>query len=218
MILYLTYWFPSARRAKMVALFVGAVPLSGMLGAPLSGTIISMSDGLHGLTGWQWMFIIEAIPSLVLGLLCLKFLDDRPSDANWLSKEEKAAIEADLEADREKYAKATLVAYDDTPFAFTALRNGNVQAISQDGPKLVGLLATIKDPKERDKWEVPAFTISSDYIGVGIPKDETALTAWVNTTLKELEAGNQAGKIYDTWFGPRSSTPLVRNFKIGDKS
>lgn len=56
---------------------------------------------------------------------------------------------------REKYAKATLVAYDDTPFAFTALRNGNVQAISQDGPKLVGLLATIKDPKERDKWEVP---------------------------------------------------------------
>lgn len=119
---------------------------------------------------------------------------------------------------REKYAKATLVAYDDTPFAFTALRNGNVQAISQDGPKLVGLLATIKDPKGRDKWEVPAFTISSDYIGVGIPKDETALTAWVNTTLKELEAGNQAGRIYDTWFGPRSSTPLARNFRIGDKS
>ncbi|MBV2164312.1 MAG: ABC transporter substrate-binding protein [Comamonas sp.] len=118
---------------------------------------------------------------------------------------------------REKYPQAQLVAYDDTPFAFTALRNGNVQAISQDGPKLVGLLATIKDQKERAKWEVPAFTISSDYIGVGIPKGETALTDWVNTTLKELEAKGQAGKIYDTWFGPQSNTPLQRNFKIGDK-
>jgi len=119
---------------------------------------------------------------------------------------------------RDKYPQAKLVAYDDTPFAFTALRNGNVQAISQDGPKLVGLLATIKDAKERAKWEVPPFTISSDYIGVGIPKGETALTAFVNTTLKELEAKGQATRIYDTWFGPQSATPLARNFKIGDKS
>ena len=119
---------------------------------------------------------------------------------------------------REKYPQATLVAFDDTPFAFTALRNGNVQALSQDGPKLVGLLATIKDAKERDKWEVPAFTISNDYIGVGIPKGEVALTDWVNTTLKDLEAKGQAAKIYDGWFGPQSATPLTRNFKIGDKS
>lgn len=119
---------------------------------------------------------------------------------------------------REKYPQATLVAFDDTPFAFTALRNGNVQALAQDGPKLVGLLGTIKDAKERDKWEVPAFTISNDYIGVGIPKGETALTDWVNTTLKDLEAKGQAGKIYDDWFGPKSNTPLARNFKIGDKS
>ena len=118
---------------------------------------------------------------------------------------------------REKYPQATLVAFDDTPFAFTALRNGNVQALAQDGPKLVGLLGTIKDAQERAKWEVPAFTISNDFIGVGIPKGETALTDWVNTTLKELEGKGQAGKIYDAWFGPRSSTPLVRTFKIGDK-
>lgn len=118
---------------------------------------------------------------------------------------------------REKYPQATLVAFDDTPFAFTALRNGNVQALAQDGPKLVGLLGTIKDAKERAKWEVPAFTISNDFIGVGIPKDEVALTDWVNTTLKELEGKGQAGKIYDTWFGPHSNTPLVRTFKIGDK-
>jgi len=61
------------------------------------------------------------------------------------------------------------VAYDDTPFAFTALRNGQVQAISQDGPKLIGLLANVPD---RDKYEIPPFAISQDYIGVGIPKDE----------------------------------------------
>lgn len=118
---------------------------------------------------------------------------------------------------RQNYPQATLVAYDDTPFAFTALRNGNVQAISQDGPKLVGLLATIKDAKERAKWEVPAFTISSDYIGVGLPKGETALTDFVNTALKDLEAKGRAGQIYDTWFGPKSNTPLTRNFKIGEK-
>ncbi|MBK1689209.1 ABC transporter substrate-binding protein [Rubrivivax gelatinosus] len=116
---------------------------------------------------------------------------------------------------RQKYPQATLVAYDDTPFAFTALRNGNVQAISQDGPKLIGLLANVPD---RDKYEIPPFAISQDYIGVGIPKGETALTEFVNKTLLELEADGRARKIYDTWFGPTSKTPLERIFKIGDKT
>ncbi|MCC9647864.1 ABC transporter substrate-binding protein [Rubrivivax sp. JA1029] len=116
---------------------------------------------------------------------------------------------------REKYPQATLVAYDDTPFAFTALRNGNVQAISQDGPKLIGLLANVPD---RDKYEIPPFAISQDYIGVGIPKGETALTEFVNKTLLELEADGRAQKIYDTWFGPTTKTPLKRIFKIGDKT
>ncbi|MFT4268561.1 MAG: ABC transporter substrate-binding protein [Xenophilus sp.] len=116
---------------------------------------------------------------------------------------------------REQYPTATLVAYDDTPFAFTALRNGQVQAISQDGPKLIGLLANVPD---RDKYEVPPFAISQDYIGVGIPKDEKALTEFVNTTLRELEADGRAQKIYDAWFGPKTKTPLKRIFKIGDKT
>ncbi len=115
---------------------------------------------------------------------------------------------------REKYPTATLVAYDDTPFAFTALRNGNVQAITQDGPKLVGLLANVPD---KEKYEIPAFTISNDLIGAGIPKGETRLTEFVNQTLLELEASGKAGKIYDTWFGPTTKTPLARLYKIGDK-
>lgn len=114
---------------------------------------------------------------------------------------------------REKYPSATLVAYDDTPFAFTALRNGNVQAITQDGPKLVGLLANVPD---KEKYEIPPFSISDDLIGAGIPKGEVRLTAFVNETLTELEASGRAQQIYDAWFGPNSKTPLKRIFRIGD--
>lgn len=80
---------------------------------------------------------------------------------------------------RAQFPRATIVAYDDTPFAFAALRTGNVQAITQDGPKLVGLLANVPD---RDKYEIPAFTISNDYEGVGVPKGEPRLSV-VNDTL-----------------------------------
>lgn len=116
---------------------------------------------------------------------------------------------------REKFPGAKVIAYDDTPFAFTALRNGQVQAITQDGPKLIGLLANVPD---KDKYEVPPFTISNDLIGVGIPKGEAALADFVNQSLRDLEANGQAQKIYDTWFGPNTKTPLARLYKIGDKS
>ncbi|RQM47225.1 MFS transporter [Paraburkholderia bannensis] len=99
-ILYLTYWFPSARRAKMVALFVGAVPLSGMIGAPISGAIMATLDSVSGFAGWQWLFVLEAIPSLVFGILTLAFLDDGPTQANWLSEGEKSFLRGELEADR----------------------------------------------------------------------------------------------------------------------
>nr|WP_242697745.1 MFS transporter [Bordetella holmesii] len=99
-ILYLTYWFPTNKRAKMVALFVGAVPLSGMIGAPLSGAIIGLGHGAHGLSGWQWMFLIEAVPSLILGLLCLKFLADTPAKAGWLSAAERQLVQDELQAEK----------------------------------------------------------------------------------------------------------------------
>ncbi|QIN65254.1 Bacterial extracellular solute-binding protein, family 3 (plasmid) [Caballeronia sp. SBC1] len=114
---------------------------------------------------------------------------------------------------RAQFPRATIVAYDDTPFAFAALRTGNVQAITQDGPKLVGLLANVPD---RDKYEIPAFTISNDYEGVGVPKGEPRLLSFVNDTLTGLEANGTASRIYDQWFGPKSRAPLPRLFKIGD--
>jgi polar amino acid transport system substrate-binding protein len=114
---------------------------------------------------------------------------------------------------RARFPQATIIAYDDTPFAFAALRTGNVQAITQDGPKLVALLANVPD---RDKYEIPAFTISNDYEGVGIPKGEPRLLGFVDDTLKGLEANGTAANIYDQWFGPKSRAPLPRLFKIGD--
>lgn len=116
---------------------------------------------------------------------------------------------------RRDFPKATVVAFDDTPFAFTALRNGNVQAITQDGPKLVGLLAKVPD---RQNYEIPPFSISNDYIGVGIPKGEGRLRDLVNEALRELEAHGKAAQIYDRWFGPNTEQPLPRLFQIGDRN
>jgi len=116
---------------------------------------------------------------------------------------------------RDKFPKTTVVAYDDTPLAFAALRNNNVQAISQDDAKLIALLANAPD---KAKFEVSPFALSREYEGIGLPKGETRLVALVNDTLVQLEKSGEAKKIYDAWFGPKSKSPLARDFKIGDKT
>ena len=114
---------------------------------------------------------------------------------------------------REKYPDTTVVAYDDTPLAFTALRNGNVQAISQDGSKLIALLGNAPD---KAKYEIAPFTLTREYIGIGLPKGEDSLTKVVNEPLVELEKSGAAAKIHDRWFGPKTKAPLPREYKIGD--
>jgi MFS family permease len=98
-ILYLTYWFPGARRAKMVALFMTAIGVSNVIGSPLSGAIMQFLDGAAGLRGWQWLFLLEGIPSIVLGFVVLKVLDERPEEAAWLSEPERAVLAACLRED-----------------------------------------------------------------------------------------------------------------------
>jgi polar amino acid transport system substrate-binding protein len=115
---------------------------------------------------------------------------------------------------RQKYPTAKVISYDDTPFALTALRNGNVQAITQDGTKLVAILSNLPD---KDKYEIPPFAISEELEGVGIPKGDPRLVAYVNDWLREVEANGTAQKIYDKYFGPKSKSPLPRLFKIGDE-
>jgi len=98
-ILYLTYWFPASRRGQIIAIFMVAIPLAGLVGAPLSGAIMTWFDGHSGWGGWRWMFVIEAVPALLLGLGLPFVLSSRVADARWLSDEEKALIESDLAAE-----------------------------------------------------------------------------------------------------------------------
>jgi len=91
-ILYLTYWYPAHRRGKITAIFMTAVALSGVVGGPLSGWIMQGMDGVANLSGWQWMFLIEAIPSIGLGVLVFGHLQDRIIDTPWLNDEEKALL------------------------------------------------------------------------------------------------------------------------------
>ncbi|MGI4848244.1 MAG: MFS transporter [Janthinobacterium lividum] len=98
-ILYLTFWFPSNTRAKMTALFYSALPISGLLGSPVSGWILDHMHAVHGLSGWQWLFLIEGLPSLLIGMAIPWIMCDAPRDAKWLSEAEKRQVIDDLEAD-----------------------------------------------------------------------------------------------------------------------
>jgi D-galactonate transporter len=98
-ILYLTYWYPSERRGKIIALFMTGIPISGVIGGPLSGWILHSMGGVSGLAGWQWLFLIEAIPSLVLGVVVILMLDKGIEQAKWLTDDEKRTLSANVAAD-----------------------------------------------------------------------------------------------------------------------
>lgn len=106
-LLYLTYWFPSARRTRMTALFFLGLPLSGIIGSPLSGWIMQTFGGIYGLMSWQWLFLLEGIPSIALGFVAFAVLKDRPADAPWLTPGEKALIASDLAGEQAKKGHAT---------------------------------------------------------------------------------------------------------------
>jgi ACS family tartrate transporter-like MFS transporter len=97
-ILYLTYWYPAEYRARFIAAFAIAVPVSTVIGAPVSGLLLGL-DGAMGLKGWQWLFIIEGVPSILLGIVTWFYLTDRPEHAHWLSAEQKAWLAAKLNAE-----------------------------------------------------------------------------------------------------------------------
>jgi MFS transporter, ACS family, tartrate transporter len=97
-ILYLTYWYPAEYRARFLAAFAIAVPVSTVIGAPLSGLLLGL-DGAMGLKGWQWLFIIEGVPSVLLGIVTWFYLTDRPERADWLTAEQKAWLASKLNAE-----------------------------------------------------------------------------------------------------------------------
>ena len=101
-ILYLTYWFPSRRRGEMVALFMMAIALTGVVGAPLSGWILHEFNGAAGLKGWQMLFLLEGIPSIALGIFVPWLLANSVRSANWLSEDEKQLLEQNLQAEESR--------------------------------------------------------------------------------------------------------------------
>ncbi|WP_413251334.1 MFS transporter [Tomitella gaofuii] len=95
-ILYLTYWYTNARRARATAYFFTAVAVSGVVGGLVSGWILEALDGVGGLHGWQWMFLLEALPAVLLGIIVLGLLPSTPDQAKWLTDDEKEAVQGDL--------------------------------------------------------------------------------------------------------------------------
>jgi MFS family permease len=96
---YLTLWFPAEYRGRIIGIFFMALPLANVVGAPISGPILNL-DGLAGFKGWQWLFLIEAVPAIVLAFLYLVVLPDRPDQVTWLDPEERAWLTSRLEADK----------------------------------------------------------------------------------------------------------------------
>jgi D-galactonate transporter len=122
-IFYLTLWFPAVYRARIIGYFMAAIPLSTVVGAPVSGLLLGL-NGVMGLKGWQWLFILEAAPALILSMVVLSYLTDRPADATWLAPEERAWLVARLQ--QEQRQRETVRRYSVTD----ALLNPKVWALS----------------------------------------------------------------------------------------
>ena len=100
MILYLTYWFPAAERARAIAQFMTATALAGVVGGPVSGVLLNL-HGVAGLRGWQWLFLLEGLPAVILGFVVLKYLPAGPQEARWLTPAERDWVVSRLRAERE---------------------------------------------------------------------------------------------------------------------
>jgi D-galactonate transporter len=98
-ILYLTYWYPSERRAKAFGIFMSASAIAGVIGGPLAGGIMNNLHGLNGWSGWQWVFLIEGIPSILAGFVTWFYLTDRPEQAHWLTAEQRRLVHDDMARD-----------------------------------------------------------------------------------------------------------------------
>ncbi|HEX4985261.1 MAG TPA: MFS transporter [Burkholderiales bacterium] len=123
MILYFTYWYPAAWRGRVISTLFIAVPVANAVASVLSGAILGM-DGMLGVKGWQWVFIIESIPAVLLAFVVLRYLTDRPAVADWLDTDQKQWLEGELRAEREAVEAAG------NPGAWQVLKDPRVLAIS----------------------------------------------------------------------------------------
>jgi MFS family permease len=108
-VLYLTYWFPRRYRASYIGMFAIGSPLASVIGSPISGMLLNM-NGILGIKGWQWLYLIEGLPAILIGVWIYFFFADKPSDAHWLSAEQRAWLEGEIEREKSAQAKTS-----DTP-------------------------------------------------------------------------------------------------------
>jgi len=128
-ILYLSLWFPSRERAQAIAVFMAAAPLSTAIGSPISGALMELPKFL-GLMNWQWLYIIEALPAILLGMLTYKVLTDKPEDAKWLDDSERTWLVATLAAEREESRRKAPVSETSAGAVWTAFRDPRVLALA----------------------------------------------------------------------------------------
>jgi D-galactonate transporter len=100
-ILYLTYWYPTLRRARAFGIFMSASALAGVVGGPLAGWIMTDLNTVNGWSGWQWVFLIEGVPSILMGIVTWFYLTDKPEGADWLTDAEKKVVQRELESDKQ---------------------------------------------------------------------------------------------------------------------
>jgi MFS family permease len=108
-IYYLTIWYPSDRRSTRTAWFVTGIPVAGVLGNPISGAIMDLFGGSLGITGWQWLYLVEGIPSIIVGVWVMYYLDSNIDEAKWLTAEEKALLNANLHNEEKHKTEASLL-------------------------------------------------------------------------------------------------------------
>jgi len=206
-ILYLKNWFPARARARTVARFMTAAPLSGVVGGPLSGALL----GLHltaGLAGWQWMFLMEGLPAILLGALALRFLVDRPQDARWLSPPERDWLVETLRLERQEVTQATSV--------FAALRSRQVwmlalvyfglntvsYGVSLWLPTLIRSLSGVSNFEVGALSAIPYVAAALAMVLVGLHSDRSGERRWHTAVPAFAGALAMTGAAYSTSIGP----------------
>jgi D-galactonate transporter len=181
-IFFLTLWFPSSYRARIVGYFMAAIPLSSALGSPVSASLLGL-NGVAGFAGWQWLFIAEAAPSLVLAVVTYFYLTDRPADANWLDDEQRSWLSARLASEdkvRETVSPASVLA---------SLYDGRVLALSLVYFGVVACLYGV------------GFWLPTIVKGFGV---SIAMTGWINAIPYLV------GFLGMIWWGKRSDARMER--------
>ncbi len=185
-IFFLTLWFPASHRARIVGYFMAAIPLSSALGSPVSAALLGL-DGAGGLKGWQWLFIVEALPSLLLGFVTFFYLTDRPADATWLEPEGRAWLQRRLALEDQRREHVS------PGSALASLADGRVLALSLVYFGAVACLYGI------------GFWLPTIIKGFGLT---IAMTGWVNAIPYVV------GFVGMVWWGMRSDKSAERTMHL----